>query len=85
MLMIENITDWLKEFQKHDNSKVNTGAVFAVVGFITGWLIILFYAFVLKTSFADLSDAIIAMMGTGTANFVASQFQRGTHDGTSDN
>ena len=69
---------WLKtkeltnEFLATDNTKVNTGTVFASVGFITGLMVVIFYAFYLQKDIGDnMSDVLMALMGVGGTGFVA--------------
>lgn len=60
------------EFLATDNTKVNTGTIFASVGFITGLAVVIFYAFYLQKDIGDnMSNVLMALMGVGGTGFVA--------------
>ena len=71
------IKEWIRQFIAQDNTKINTGTIFAVVGFVTGWLAFILYAFILREDIGpNLSNILMAMMGVGGTGFVASLFQK---------
>lgn len=75
--MIDLIKKLLGDFFAHDNSKVNTGTVFATAGFVTGWLVIVYYAFWLKQDIGEnISTLLAALMGVSGTGFIATLFQK---------
>jgi hypothetical protein len=68
---------WVRKFIAADNSEINTGTVFAVVGFVTGWLVVVVYAFVLRQDIgSNMANVLMALMGVSGGGFIASLFQK---------
>lgn len=66
------VKEMTNEFLATDNTKVNTGTIFASVGFITGLAVVIFYAFYLQKDIGDnMSNVLMALMGVGGTGFVA--------------
>ena len=75
--MKESIQNWVKQFLANDNTKLNTGTVFAVVGFVTGWAVVIVYAFILKQDIGtNMANVLMALMGVSGSGFIASMFQK---------
>lgn len=68
---------WIADFFAHDNTRLNTGTVFAVIGFMTGWSVVVVYAFILKQDIgSNMATVLMSLMGVSGGGFVASLFQK---------
>jgi len=71
------IGEFAKDFVAIDNTRVNTAAVFACIGFVAGLSAFIYYAFVLQQDIgSNLTTLASGLMGLSGGSFVASLFSR---------
>jgi hypothetical protein len=75
--MWRHIKKFIFHIFSNDNSKVNTGTLFAVVSLFISWAIVLYYAFWLKTDIGPNMVALLGILvGSSGGGFIASLFQK---------
>lgn len=69
----------------NDNTRVNTGAVFAGISFCLTCIVVIVYAFVYRVDIGEnISNVLITLAGGSTLSYGATMFQRCTDGKNSD-
>lgn len=73
------VRSFISDFLALNNEIVNTSAVFAFIGFMTGLHIVIVYAFIFQKDVPpNIANMTMAMMGLTGGGFIATLFQKGS-------
>ncbi|MDD4308543.1 MAG: hypothetical protein PHU53_07035 [Thermoplasmata archaeon] len=74
--MFQRFKNTLAVIFGNDNTRINTGAIFAGVGFLITCVVVIVYAFVYRTDIGEnISNVLITLAGGGTLSYGATMLR----------